>query len=934
PESTQSQITKTHNGLVQETITQTGLTYKYIYDAIGRRIKTNDPRTGESLVHYNAKGQVDWIRDAALKFTSFAYDANSGRRTSVTNPGGKKTYYAYDNAAFGQLHRIWGHVPQPVEFEYNTTYGHLFKMRTYRSGDFTQSTWPSQPPTPDETRWDRDGVSGLLTRKVYPDTTQVKYVYNDYSALKSRDWARGPISIVGETSYTYDPDTGQLTNIDYTDATPDIALTYDRLGRIATVTDALGTHTFTYNAKLQLESEEIAGSIYDATITRQYDDDTVNGVPGRYDGFGIGMDTGNWNDDFQATYLFDTHGRLNHVGGTALPDSGVDYTFLLNSDLIEKIQYKANSVTFAETVRNYESTRDLLTSVENKWGTTVISKYDYAYDNLRRRTSVVNKEKAFDDHSQVALSLYTYNDRNELTRSKRHQGTDPQQPGPAVIGQDFEYAYDPIGNRDTSSIDGGTATDYTTNNVNQYTATANPAETFTYDADGNMTADDDLTYTYDMENRLISVADSQGTILEFTYDYRGRRVRKVEHDPDPVNGGVIEDTRFVYDGWNVVLELDGQDNNAILRKYAWGLDLSTSIQGAGGIGGLLAVEDTDGTVATNDDTPYLYLYDGNGNVGQLMDFSDTQTLAIAAHYEYDPYGKAIVSTGSYAGDNPFRFSTKYWDDESEFYYYGYRYYSPQLGRWLNRDPIEEAGGNNLVEFVWGNPINLIDVLGREPVIFVNGKPPGTPPSTDIASRLCDVSQGWEVNQEVNTEDDVDGDWVWVAEVHDPITLPLVPVSDYIAHKYLQGNITWEHVGESVHVGCCLKGKPASGSLSVTFSQSTSFTKSGGGGFTLYGVAQFSGQVSITKGESMGITFSFNWGPYGPNNTEEYLIFLVGERLTVQRQDIARSRGKNAKITANDIGAKPYKSGVEATGYTGKVGLVICKRACSKKKAGQ
>ncbi|MCG8403662.1 MAG: hypothetical protein MI923_00560, partial [Phycisphaerales bacterium] len=64
PESTQSQITKTHNGLVQETITQTGLTYKYLYDAIGRRIKTDDPRTGESLVHYNAKGQVDWIRDA------------------------------------------------------------------------------------------------------------------------------------------------------------------------------------------------------------------------------------------------------------------------------------------------------------------------------------------------------------------------------------------------------------------------------------------------------------------------------------------------------------------------------------------------------------------------------------------------------------------------------------------------------------------------------------------------------------------------------------------------------------------------------------------------------------------------------------------------------------------------------------------------------
>ncbi|MCG8407090.1 MAG: RHS repeat-associated core domain-containing protein, partial [Phycisphaerales bacterium] len=522
--------------------------------------------------------------------------------------------------------------------------------------------------------------------------------------------------------YTYDPDTGQLTNIDYTDATPDIAFTYDRLGRIATVTDALGTHTFTYNAKLQLESEEIAGSIYDATITRTYQGTQL--VPGRYDGFGIGMDTGNWNDDFQATYLFDTYGRLNHVSGTALPNCGVRYSYLTDSDLIERIEYEANLTTFAETVRSYESTRDLLTSVENKWGTTVISKYDYAYDNLRRRTSVINGGKAFVDHSEEAYSLYSYNDRNELTRSQRFEGTDLQAiPQVAVTGQDFEYQYDPIGNRTESSVDQGTATDYTVNNVNQYTSTANPAETFTYDADGNMTADDDFTYTYNMENRLVSVADSQGTILEFTYDYRGRRVRKVEHDPDPVNGGVIEDTRFVYDGWNVVLELDGQDNNAILRKYAWGLDLSGTTHGAGGIGGLLAVEDTDGTVSTNDDTPYLYFYDGNGNVGQLMDFSDTQTLSVAAHYEYDSYGNALVTVGAYAGTNPFRFSTKYFDDETGLYYHNNRFYATRRGRWLNRDPSEELGGRNIYQFVFNNPISWVDPNGRQP----STSQPTTPP---------------------------------------------------------------------------------------------------------------------------------------------------------------------------------------------------------------
>jgi RHS repeat-associated protein len=61
--------------------------------------------------------------------------------------------------------------------------------------------------------------------------------------------------------------------------------------------------------------------------------------------------------------------------------------------------------------------------------------------------------------------------------------------------------------------------------------------------------------------------------------------------------------------------------------------------------------------------------------------------------------------------NPFRFSTKYFDNETGLGYWGYRYYSPNLGRWINRDPIEEQGGINLYLFVSNDPINEIDFLG-------------------------------------------------------------------------------------------------------------------------------------------------------------------------------------------------------------------------------
>ncbi|MCP4398420.1 MAG: RHS repeat-associated core domain-containing protein, partial [bacterium] len=142
----------------------------------------------------------------------------------------------------------------------------------------------------------------------------------------------------------------------------------------------------------------------------------------------------------------------------------------------------------------------------------------------------------------------------------------------------------------------------------------------------------------------------------------------------------------------------------------WGLDLSGSLQGAGGIGGLL--------LRNTDSGSFLYLYDANGNVDQLVNAADG---SLAAHYEYDPFGKLLAASGPEADNNPFRFSTKYFDAETGLYYYGYRYYSPELGRWIHRDPIEESGGQNLYGFAGNDPIGGIDVVG----LFCPGGTPYT-----------------------------------------------------------------------------------------------------------------------------------------------------------------------------------------------------------------
>jgi len=90
-----------------------------------------------------------------------------------------------------------------------------------------------------------------------------------------------------------------------------------------------------------------------------------------------------------------------------------------------------------------------------------------------------------------------------------------------------------------------------------------------------------------------------------------------------------------------------------------------------------------------------------------------------AHYEYDPYGNQLNSYGEYADENSFRFSTKKLDNETHLYYYGYRYYLAEFGRWVTRDPIWERGGFSLYAFINNTPINKSDAFGLRAIICCN-----------------------------------------------------------------------------------------------------------------------------------------------------------------------------------------------------------------------
>ena len=149
--------------------------------------------------------------------------------------------------------------------------------------------------------------------------------------------------------------------------------------------------------------------------------------------------------------------------------------------------------------------------------------------------------------------------------------------------------------------------------------------------------------------------------------------------------------------WNQTMR---HESSISFTHYVWvWSNLSGSLQGAGGICGLLYLKH-NGAV-------YIPCYDANGNITAYIDESGN----IVAEYKYDAFGNTVAKSGTMADEFKFRFSTKYYDTETGFYYYGYRYYNPVTGRWLNRDRIEELGGVNLYGFCENDGVNRIDPFG-------------------------------------------------------------------------------------------------------------------------------------------------------------------------------------------------------------------------------
>ena len=158
---------------------------------------------------------------------------------------------------------------------------------------------------------------------------------------------------------------------------------------------------------------------------------------------------------------------------------------------------------------------------------------------------------------------------------------------------------------------------------------------------------------------------------------------------------------YACDGFNCISEILNLQSVITTTSYVWGNDISGSPQSAGGVGGLVAV-----LTFSPQPSAFYPLFDARGNITAYTDSSGS----IAATFDYLPFGALASSTGN-ANAFSYRFSTKPFDPETGLVYYNFRYYSPELGRWMSRDPEGERGRNNLYEMVGNDALSWWDWLG-------------------------------------------------------------------------------------------------------------------------------------------------------------------------------------------------------------------------------
>jgi len=735
------------NGLLMSSVHSVLGTTTFTYDAHGRLASTSQT-TGNGLqataYSYNANDQVTQITENGSRITGFTYDS-MGRRTSMTLPGNRTVNYTY--APTGELASVSGADTYPVAYSYDAL-GRMKRLSTYR-----------ETGSADITTWNYDPARGFLTSKVYPNGARISYANNAGGQPVSRASAQG-----ASTLYSYNA-AGELTGVDYSDSTPDVSFTRDLFGRPTSITDGTGTRTLSYNQDSSISSETIPyipdravvysydsfgrrttmelknSSTSELQSSYSYDSmfrlSSVSSLlPGasvpvassysRVSDTSLLSSTSISNGSSNVLTVnrsYDSLNRLTSISSLCASVPVASFTYVYNnSDRRSKAtladssywEYGYDDKGQVTSGRKYSSTGQPINGQEFEYSYDQIGNRKYEQRNGNRSEYTANEANQYTQRTvprKVDITGSAEADADVAIYQLSKADGEKSVIKPYRNGNYFHksYVFDNSADsvEDTFNIfavkhDDAQNKDIIAKQVEKIFLAKNP-EIFQYDPDGNLTQNGKDTFVYDAENRMLSatpiVPSVNSNKVEFKYDYMGRRVEKKVYSWVSNDWQLSKTEKFVFDGWNQIAVFDA--SNTLQKSCLWGEDLSGSLQGAGGVGGLLAV------FIPSTSSTYFPCYNGNGDIMAYVNSAGAK----AAEFEYSPDPKIIVKSGSKADElaEVASFSTKPYDKDMDAFIYPCRILKE--GRWLSRDRIEEVGGLNL--YSTGNDlINKFDPFGE------------------------------------------------------------------------------------------------------------------------------------------------------------------------------------------------------------------------------
>jgi RHS repeat-associated protein len=618
------------------------------------------------------------------------------------------------------------------------------------------------------------------TSKTYADNSGETHSY-DGELLKSVSLARGGQLEFGYSGDGAQDLTSSIwptiTSGPFTISELAHEFTYNRSGQIKTLTDPSGSRTLGYENGRLVSTAYTAGLLRGHEVIRAHDtigrntgstlkrdgaiihsvgkapngasdqitslaSGSVKVVPlrdnaGHIRGFQWGNATGNFVPALTQTWERGAGGRIEYAGSDVPGAPYFDY-LLDSNDPGESFDSRGRRLKCETAGGTWTYTYGLngqLTRAihEDASDQVILGDFRYAFDAIGRRsdkgttntTSILNQTTAWTNSQSKKLTITAqpgasvwFNGEEVSGFAGSHQVTlgTPGATGQwiewntlAILAGQGEGAGSPPANP-LASPDA---------KAEKHGATWIPPaqETLAYDDAGNRQGNSLWDYGWDAKNQLVRARTKdyatapQGWDIRFTYDAEGRRVRKHVIELREGERFAEKEITFIWDGWDLLYERHQLPSGltTLERKYLWGPDIADGA--AGGAGGLLLIRETKGNTTTD----LIPLSDGTGHVVALTNLNKD----LLATYAYGPFGEKISATGPNANTNPWRWGTKYLDEETGLYYFGHRYYDPITGQFLSREPLGESESVNLYSYCGNDPVNHVDVLGLKKFPILN-----------------------------------------------------------------------------------------------------------------------------------------------------------------------------------------------------------------------